>query len=136
MKKSPNRSVMLMANLALKLHRRETFLCGGKHEHGHEPIHKRKLGTVHHSVGTKTLPVMAALAFVTLLIALPIMDYTSAYGTYDTDLISVSLPCCLAALFVGVLLHKTNYLHNVVLLVTKANLAFACANPRHIYIFR
>jgi len=125
-----------MANLTLKFHRRETFLCGGKHEHGHKPIHKRKLGTVHNGVGTKALPVMAALALVALLVSLPVMDYTTAYRTYDTDLISVSLPCCLAALFIGVLLHKFYYLHNVVSLVTKAKLPFACANSRHIYVFR
>ena len=127
---------MLMADLTLQLHRRETFLCGSKHEHGHKPIHEWKLRTVHDSVCTKTLSVMAALAFVALLVTLPVMYYAPAYRTYDTDLVSVSLPCCLAALFIGVLLHKFYYLHNVVVLVTKANLARTCANARHNYMFR
>ena len=54
----------------------------------------------------KALPIMTALALIALLVTLPVVDYTTAYRTYDTDLISVSLPCCLAALFIGVLLHK------------------------------
>ena len=91
---------------------------------------------MHDSVGTEALPIVATFALIAFLIALPIMDYTSAYRTYDTYLISVSLPCCLAALLVGVLLHKINYLHNVFLLVTKAKLASTCANIRHIYMFR
>ena len=78
---------------------------------------------------------MAAFALVALLVALPVMYYAPAYRTYDTDLVSMSLPCCLAALLIGVLLHKFYYLHNVVSLVTKANLASACANARHNYMF-
>lgn len=78
MKKNPNRSVVLMADLALKLHRRETFLCGGKHKHGHKSVHERNLGTVHNRVGTEALSIVATFALVAFLVALPIMDYTSA----------------------------------------------------------
>ncbi len=117
-----------MADLTLKFHRRETFLRYGKHKHSHEPIIEWKMRTMHDHVCTKALPIMAALALVAFLVTLPVMDYAPAYRTYHTDLISVSLPCCLAALFIGVMLHKFYYLHNVVILSFVAKLPLRGVN--------
>lgn len=84
--------------------------------------------TMHDHVCTKALPIMVALALVAFLVTLPVMDYAPVYKTYHTDLISVSLPCCLAALFIGVMLHKFYYLHNVVILSFVAKLPLRGVN--------
>ncbi len=132
MKESPNRSIVLVTDLPLEFSSGEGFLRAGKQGHRYEPVSERKLGAVHDCVRTKALPVMAALALITLLVALPVMDYAAAYGTYDTYPVSVALPCCLAARFVGILLHEFYYLHNIFGLGYKAKINRHCAKTKHI----
>jgi len=127
MKHCPDRIITLVTKLTLKFLGRDALLCICEHLDCNEPVVERQLGTVHYSVRSQALSVLALFALVTFLVSFPIMVFTAAVWTYDTDLVAVFLPLALATLLIAVLLHKICPFHTLFLLTgTKINLM--CAN--------
>lgn len=131
MKHCPDRIITFVTKLTLKLLGRDALLCICEHLDCNEPVVERQLGTVHYSVRSQALSVLALFTLVTFLVSFPIMVFTAAVWTYDSDLVAVFLPLALATLLIAVLLHIICPFHSLSLL-TGTKIILICTNVWHI----
>ena len=122
MKHRPDRIVVLVPELPLKLGCRYALLRAGQKVHGDEPVAEGQLGAVHDGSGPEALAMVTVLALEALLVGLPPIFGAAACRTHHTLLDAEFLPFVLAALFVWILAHKIYKFHTLPVLYAGANL--------------
>ncbi len=127
--------MVFVAGLALGFRHERAFLYNNGRRRNRRPVRGEGLKAIRRDINAGTLPVVATLTLMTLLIALPMISCAATCEACSASLVSISLPYYLTTLFVKMLLRGFCCLRGIILLIAGTGLPFTYTGSQRVCVF-